>query len=129
VRIHQFKTTSLCNHSPEWSRTVRRHRCYKQLHCRRAFQGTTASVLTANYFSGERCGRGTERTRLIDGTLRFDTPRFGPGRPGRGVVEWRSAETIWGKPLAQQKPTENSRRSLQSQNIPGIKLQQTGKDR
>jgi hypothetical protein len=43
--------------------TARRHRRHKQLHCGRAFQGTTASVLTADYFSGQRCGRGREGSR------------------------------------------------------------------
>src|SRR5258707_4285838 len=36
-------------------------------HCRRAFQGTTASVHAANYFSGPPGGRGRQRTsRLME---------------------------------------------------------------
>jgi hypothetical protein len=65
--FHPPKLAGLFNHSSDRSRTARRHRRYKQLHCRRAFQGTTASVHAANYFSGPPGGRGRQRTpRLIE---------------------------------------------------------------
>jgi hypothetical protein len=66
--------------------------CYKQLHCRRAFQGTTASVHAGNYFSGSPGGRGRKRTpRLME--LRGPARRA-PGRRLSTAFSQRQASKI-----------------------------------
>src|SRR5437870_4485702 len=84
VRIHRPRLAGLFNHSSDRSRTARCHRRYKQLHCRRAFHRTTASVLAPNYFSGQRCGRSRERRRRLTLLREFGRRALGRG-PERGV--------------------------------------------